>query len=88
VGRKSKTEGIYAYVKLNHFAVQVKHTQHFKTTVLQFKKRKASWRWGREFFKLKKRTSLVVQWIRIHLPMQRTGDLIPGFGRFHMHQGK
>ena len=55
MGRKSKTEGIYAYVKLNHFAVQVKHTQHFKTTVLQFKKRKASWRWGREFFKLKKK---------------------------------
>ena len=38
--------------------------------------------------KKKKWTSLVVQWIRIHLPMQGTGGLIPGFGRFHMHQGK
>ena len=29
-------------------------------------------------------TSLVVQWIRIHLPLQEMWVLIPGPGRFHM----
>ena len=31
-------------------------------------------------------TSLVVQWLRIHRPVQETG-LIPGPGSFHMPQG-
>ena len=32
------------------------------------------------------RTSLVVQWTGIHLPVQGDMDLIPGLGRFHMPQ--
>ena len=38
--RKSKKEGIYAYIELNHFAVQQKLTQHCKTTIPQLKKKK------------------------------------------------
>ena len=35
MGRKSKREGMYAYVELTHFAVQRKLTEHCKTTMLQ-----------------------------------------------------
>ena len=31
---------MYIYVKLNHFAVQQKLTQHCKSTILQLKKKK------------------------------------------------
>ena len=38
-GRKSKTEGIYIYLKLVHFAIQQKLTQHCKATISQFFKK-------------------------------------------------
>ena len=34
-GKESKKEWIYVYVKLIHFAVQQKLTQHCKSTILQ-----------------------------------------------------
>ena len=35
VGRGSKREGIYVYIKLIHFVVQQKLTQHCKTSIPQ-----------------------------------------------------
>ena len=35
MGKESKKEWIYVYIKLMHFAVQQKLTQHFKSTILQ-----------------------------------------------------
>ena len=37
-GKESK-ESIYMYVKLNHFVLQKKLTQHCKSTILQLKKK-------------------------------------------------
>ena len=37
MARKSKKEGIYAYIYLIHFAVQQKLIQHYKATMLQEK---------------------------------------------------
>ena len=39
VGRRLKREGIYVYIKLIHFVVQQKPTQHHKVSILQFKKK-------------------------------------------------
>ena len=36
-GKESEKEQIYVYVKLNHFAVHLKLTQHCKSTILQYK---------------------------------------------------
>ena len=54
---------IYIYIYLNHFAVHLKLRQYCKSTILQFFKK---------FKKILSGTSLVVQWLRIHLPMQGT----------------
>ena len=35
MGKESKKEWIYVYVKLIHFAVPLKLTQHFKSSILQ-----------------------------------------------------
>ena len=35
MGKESEKEWIYVYVYLNHFAVQLKLTQHCKSTILQ-----------------------------------------------------
>ena len=45
---------------MNHFAVHLKLMQHWKSTILQFKK---------NFLRRHPRASLVAQWLRIHLPM-------------------
>ena len=37
MGKESEKEWIYAYVKLNQFAVHLKLTQHCKSTLLQNK---------------------------------------------------
>ena len=37
MGKESKEEWIYVYVKLIHFAVHLKLTQHCKSTILQYK---------------------------------------------------
>ena len=37
MGKESEKEWIYAYVKLNHFAVYLKVTHHCKSTILQHK---------------------------------------------------
>ena len=37
-GRRSKREAIYVYIKLTHFVVQQKPTQHCKATILQLNK--------------------------------------------------
>ena len=49
MGKESERELRYICVKLNHFAVYLKLTQHCKSTILQFKKKK------------KKRTSLRIR---------------------------
>ena len=38
---------VYIYVSLNHFPVYQKLTQHCKSTIFQFKKRK----WGKKYTK-------------------------------------
>ena len=40
MGKKSKKEGVYVYVRLIHFAVQQKLTQQCKGTILKKKERK------------------------------------------------
>ena len=40
VGRRSKGEGIYVYLKLIHFAVQQKLTEHCKAITFQLKIKK------------------------------------------------
>ena len=40
MGKESAKEYIYIYIKLNHFAVHVKVTQHCKSTILQYKIKK------------------------------------------------
>ena len=55
------------YIKLNHFAVHLKQTQHCKSTILQLKKEK-------------KGTSLVVQWLRLRIPNSGGPGSIPGQG--------
>ena len=39
MGKESEKEWIYVYVKVNHFAVYLKLTQHCKSTILQCKKK-------------------------------------------------
>ena len=39
MGRKSKEEGIYVYIQLNHSVVQQKLTQHGNATTLQEKEK-------------------------------------------------
>ena len=40
MGRKSKEEGIYVYMEVIDFVVQLKITQHCKATILQLIKKK------------------------------------------------
>ena len=40
MGKESEKELRYICVKLNHFAAYLKLTQHCKSTILQFKKKK------------------------------------------------
>ena len=42
---------------------------------------------GWKAFQISLGTSLVVQWLRIHLPMQETMDSVSGRGGFHMLRG-
>ena len=37
MGKESKKEWIYVYVKLIHFAVHLKLTQYCKSTIFQYK---------------------------------------------------
>ena len=37
MGKESEKEWIYVYVQLNHFAAHLKLTQHFKSTIPQYK---------------------------------------------------
>ena len=42
MGKESKKEWVYVYVKLIHFAVHLKQTQHCKSTIIQDKLKKKS----------------------------------------------
>ena len=37
MGKEFEKEKIYEYVKLNHFAVHLKLTEHCKSTICQYK---------------------------------------------------
>ena len=37
MGKESKKELIYSHIKLNHFAINLKLIQHYKSTKLQYK---------------------------------------------------
>ena len=40
MGKESEKGWIYVYIKLNHFAIHLKLTQHCKSTILQYKIKK------------------------------------------------
>ena len=42
VGKSLKRKGIYGYIKLNHFTVQEKPTEHCKAIIFLFKKKNNS----------------------------------------------
>ena len=82
----SKCRGAYYsdwYVLTNKVTMGTQGHISLTTLVLQPKERIKD---DQQSKKLAVGTSLVVQWIRIRLPMQGTGDMgsIPGLGKSHM----
>ena len=87
MGRKPKKERLYVYKWLIHFALQQGITialwSNYTPIKVNFKNIYFLITLKERERKRHHRTSMVVQWIRIRLPVQRKGS-IPGPGRSHM----